>query len=189
MNKEITNWLLSEMDFFSGCALFAKYCKNKIFVRSIISNPKNFNKLEYELKKLAGIPLSLLFTQNCSNKELIQSIEKKEKIKIVPKGKTSKVAKVPKVVINQNKEQHTYYDPIALAKIRIKDLYVKIDKMHSQLYDLGESNAPDIIAKRLEILEKRKKIIKKYDELYQLKEAYFNTGKIDPKMKELLKTK
>jgi len=65
---------------------------------------------------------------------------------------------------------------------------VQIDIMHRQLYDLGESNEPAIVKKRYKILEKRKPIIKKADEIYQLKEAYFKTNVIDDKLKKLLKT-
>jgi carboxylesterase type B len=173
------------MDFATGAALFAKYCKNKTFVRAVTMNPKNASKLEYELKKLAGIPLTLLFTQKCSNKELLKNIDTK---KIDKKSQTFKAVQVPKVLITQT-TKHTPNDPIAKAKKLIKDWYIQIDKMHKELYDLGESNDPAVVKQRKTILEKRKPIIKKYDELYLLKEDFFKTGIIAPRIEELIKTK
>jgi len=180
--EDIKKWLLSDMDFAAGAALFAKYCKNKTLVRNITINPRNAKKLEYELKKLASIPVALLFNQKCSNKELLKVASAK------PTHKKLSTPRSPKSPPKTQATAPTYNDPIAKAKKRLSDWYIKIDKMHMQLYELGESNAPDVVKKRLAILEKRKPIINKCDELYRLKEAYFDTGKYNPKIAELLIT-
>jgi len=191
--EDIKKWLLSDMDFSAGAALFSKYCKNKTLVRSITINPRNAKKLEYELKKLAGIPVTLLFNQKCSNKELLKIAEKGLKRTII---KATQQKENQNINVNKKNVLYamctqttapTYNDPIAKAKKRLSEWYIKIDKMHRQLYDLGESNAPDVVKKRLAILQKRKPIIQKCDELYRLKEAYFDTGKYDPRIAELLK--
>ena len=76
--QEIKKWLTSNMELQKGFDLLKKYCTNKILVRSIV-NTKNAKKLEYELKKLAGIPLSQILTQKGSNQELIKQKAERRK--------------------------------------------------------------------------------------------------------------
>ena len=51
-------------------------------------------------------------------------------------------------------------------------LYALIDKRHRELYDLGTSNADDVVRKRKKILDGRKPAIDRADRLYRLKEAW-----------------
>ena len=66
--EDIKKWLISDMDFAAGAALFAKYCKNKTFVHSITINPRNAKKLEYELKNLPEYRLLYSSTKNAATK-------------------------------------------------------------------------------------------------------------------------
>lgn len=62
---------------------------------------------------------------------------------------------------------------IIAAKKEISSLYALIDKRHRELYDLGTSNADDVVRKRKKILDGRKPAIERADRLYRLKEAWF----------------
>lgn len=189
---DIKDWLTGEKDYAAGMELLAKYCKNKFLVRSLSVGASNLPKLEYELKIIAGIPLSLIFTQKCSNKELLTSIEKKAtqpkqnqqtKPKPKPLSNKSTLSSADKTIPT---ESPLLPDPIAQAKAYIKDLYIVVDKMHRKLYEVGESNDAKIVAKRYKILEKRKPVIQILYEIYQLKESYFKTGVIDERLTQLL---
>lgn len=62
---------------------------------------------------------------------------------------------------------------ILAAKKEVASLYALIDKRHRELYDLGSSNADDVVRKRKKILDGRKPAIERSDRLYRLKEAWF----------------
>jgi len=71
--EDIKAWLTSEMDYKQGVELFAKYCPNKMYVRNFRRGnaDTNVRKLEYEMKRLLGIPLEVITSQRCSNQQLI----------------------------------------------------------------------------------------------------------------------
>lgn len=69
------------------------------------------------------------------------------------------------------------------AKAEISSLYAIIDKMHRQLYDLGTGNDDKTVRARKRLLDKRRPIIQRADELYRLKEDYFALDDADAKRK------
>jgi len=156
---DIISWLQSDKDYHEGVALLAKYHKNRIFIQFFQrATPKRtLPKLEYELRKLLkGRPLPKP-TQTLAANTFINKPEKTESDKNIP-------------------------DTIRKAKDEIYDLFTRISTMHRQLYELGEGNSEEVVARRKAILDERLPLIARYEKLYLLKEKYFDTGTPDPEL-------
>ena len=164
---DIKAWLSGSKDWSAGIALLEKYHKNKFFVKKFrLSSPQaNKGKLEYELKKLLGIPLSAIFTG--------KKVDNQQQ-KHIAQGKE------PNII--ESKEPGI----ITAAKEEIYNLYTKISIAHRHLFELGESNSEDVVAKRKQILDERLPLIKRYEKIYLLKEEYFKTGTIPDELPQLL---
>ncbi len=163
---DIKAWLQNqERDYLQGVTLLEKHHKNKMLVRHFRGSNSTFNakKLEYELKKLSGIPLTVLFTQAGSNSQQIEA--------------------TPEKTIRQEKE---IPEAIKKAKGELYRLFTDISIAHRMLYELGESNSEDIVKQRKELLEKRLPLIQRYEQLYLLKEQYFATGTLPDALPLLL---
>jgi len=155
---DIKTWLQSQnKDYSKGVELFEKHHKNKMLAR-YFNNGKpatHAKKLEYELKKLIGIPLTILFAEN--------SIEEKPVVTI---------ALLPEI--------------IKQAKTAVYELFTSISIAHRHLYELGESNAEEIVKQRKQLIDERLPLIRRYEQIYLLKEQYFTTGVISPELPLLL---
>lgn len=147
--EEIKQWLDSERNYDEGARIFAKYSKNKIMARTFLTRKEQYygGKLAYEMSKLVKLPRP--------SQRVVQPI-----IMISP----------------VRADRKDYLPPVISAiKKEIASLYNLIDKMHGELYDLGTSNAADVVAARKRLLDKRKPACFSVDVLYHLKEEYFRT--------------
>jgi hypothetical protein len=192
--NKIREWLLSDMNREKGLAIFCQICRGKPIARG--AHLFDRKKLEYQMKLLYGIDPVKLFNQKCSNQQLINEHEENKKTagqvpaaerqmgaaqnrpaerRPAPAEKTAVGEKVPA-------DQHI----ILQAKTAIADLSVEIAKLHNDLWDTGVENDKKTVAKRRRILDKRLALIRRKEEIYQLKEKYFQTGEISPMLTELL---
>ena len=182
--EEIKSWLIdARHEYTKGVEIFLKYCNNRCLGNTFIrGDAKLLDKLEYEMKKLIGIPLEKIFDQTCSNEQLINDYCPRQKQTVSTVKSTMPV----KPVIVQIKKEIQIPSIITEAKAEIRMLYSTIDKMHSELYELGTENDPDTVDKRRNILQKRKPLISKVEKLYNLKEEYFRTNKVPDELTSLL---
>jgi hypothetical protein len=58
--------------------------------------------------------------------------------------------------------------------------------MHTELYNLGTSNDKAVVEQRHKILQERKPLIARCEQLYELKEEYFRTRVLSGTLKELV---
>jgi len=155
---DIKAWLQSQdKDYAQGVKLFEEHHKNKMLAR-YFNNGKpvtHLKKLEYELKKLIGIPLTVLFAENSTEEKPVVAI-----------------ALLPEV--------------IKQAKTAVYELFTSISIAHRHLYELGESNAEEIVKQRKKLIDERLPLIRRYEQIYLLKEQYFTTGIISPELTLLL---
>lgn len=192
--EDIKQYLIdSKRDYREGARIFSKYSTNKyladFFIRGSVSLQ---SKLEYELKKILGIPLPILFNQKCSNEQLLSTFFKKD----IPKPEESKVVeKKPEQILNKIKTEQTpcpanvnpeYYQIIQQCKDQLFNLSTKIATIHNELFEVGKGNSETLCNKRKKLLDKRKPLIKLYDRLYELKEEYFRTEKMPEELKKLI---
>jgi hypothetical protein len=155
---DIKTWLQSQdKNYAQGVELFEKHHKNKMLARYFHNGKPatHAKKLEYELKKLSGIPLTILFAENTAEEKPVVTI-----------------ALLP--------------DIIKQAKTAVYELFTAISIAHRKLYELGESNSEDVVTQRKALMDERLPLIQRYEQIYLLKEQYFNTGVISPELPLLL---
>jgi hypothetical protein len=152
---KIQSWIDNpDRDYAKGVALFAQYSKNKALVRYFQTGTARFRmgKLVYEMGKVAKTvsavkehPVEQRGMPRCNSTSI--SLAKPHSVTLPPY--------------------------ILAAKKEISALYALIDKRHRELYDLGTSNADDVVRHRKRILDDRKPAIERADHLYRLKEEWF----------------
>ena len=162
---DIQQWLSDRHhDYAEGVAIFARHSANRGMVRTLTKGSARFwmGKLEYEMGKLAqqraGREMGQDVSQNVS-KMNVKTSEHPISQHVQMSKKMSKSPAIPEVIMS--------------AKAEISSLYAIIDKMHRQLYDLGTGNGDKTVRARKRLLDKRRPIIQRADELYRLKEDYF----------------
>ena len=154
--NEIQQWLDNpNRDYAEGVEIFGRHCPNKAYVRHFRTGTARFQmrQLVYEMGKMVKAAISdkrPVETQNFASLQPRQS----ERPRI-----TGSPATLPPYILAAKKE--------------VSSLYALIDKLHRGLYDLGTSNADDVVRKRKKILDWRKPAIERADLLYRLKEAWF----------------
>ena len=157
--NDIQQWLDNPgHDYSAGVTLFARYSKNRALVRYFQSGTARFRigNLVYEMGKLAKAASStkrIVETQNFASLQPRQSEH-------------------PRATVSPATARTQLPPYILAAKKEISSLYALIDKRHRELYDLGTSNADDVVRKRKKILDGRKPAINRADRLYRLKEAW-----------------
>lgn len=160
--NDLQQWLDNpDRDYAEGVALFAQYSKNKVLVRYFKTGTARFRmgKLVYEMGKLAKTAVTTERADKWANKQPLAASQTPQTTCVTDNRKGQIKAVIP--------------DFILAAKKEISSLYALIDKRHRELYDLGTSNADDVVRKRKKILDGRKPAIDRADRLYRLKEAWF----------------
>lgn len=178
--EDIKQWLIGTMKYQEGVMIFSRYCRNAVMIREFQNGipARNHKKLEFEMKMLLKIPPKMIFTQKCSNEQLLNSIFKTT---IEP------VQQKAIFVKSEVKNKNIAIPPIITeAKELLKDLYTRISILHNDLYNLGESNDNKVVSARKKILAERSPMIQKYEGLYNLKEEFFITQKIPAGLTEIM---
>ncbi len=160
--NELQQWLNNpDRDYAAGVALFAQHSKNKALVRYFQTGTARFRmgKLVYEIGKLAKTAVTTVRADKWANEQPSAARQTSQTSCITGDKKGRMKVSVP--------------DYILAAKKEIAALYALIDKQHRELYDLGTSNADDVVRHRKRILDGRKPAIERADRLYQLKEEWF----------------
>ena len=153
--NEIQSWINDpNRDYAAGVVLFAKYSKNRALVRYFRTGTARFrmSKLVYEMGKVAKTAIPEKRPVGANDYSPLQP----------------RTSQQPRVA-GSSSPLPPY---ILAAKKEVSSLYALIDKRHRELYDLGTSNADDVVRKRKKILDGRKPAIKRADRLYRLKEAW-----------------
>lgn len=164
--NDIQQWLDNPgHDYSAGVTLFARYSKNRALVRYFQSGTARFRmgKLVYEMGKLAKAASSA-GSHTATKAVVVIDSDQHPRLASDVTAKTSDVCRRASDV--------SIPDFILAAKKEISSLYALIDKQHRELYDLGTSNADDVVRKRKKILDSRKPAIDRADRLYRLKEAW-----------------
>ena len=160
--NDLQQWIDDpDRDYAEGVALFAQYSKNKALVRYFQTGTARFRmgKLVYEIGKVAKT-----VSDERANQRANTQLSTPHQAPSTPNAPAHFKGQIKNQVIP---------DFILAAKKEISTLYALIDKRHRELYDLGTSNADDVVRKRKRILDDRKPAIQRADRLYRLKEEWF----------------
>lgn len=152
-----------------GVALFVRFGGNRFQARYFENTQARFalKKLVYELGKLvkqgkgdveSSAPIQDIQTQELDN-QTQQPVDQPQE----PNGTITK-SDIPEVA--------------AIAKSIVHDTWVELSRIKEELFNLGNENTPDIIARRKALLDEQAPLAARYNEVYEAKEAFFN-GELD----------
>lgn len=154
-NIEIQTWLDSPTkDYQQGVALLEKYSSNARLVHVYRNSSPRFQlqNLVGDLKRLLSVPA---------------------KEDALPTAASTPRTPAPAQTTIAQKDDTP---PEIKAKIeRAGKLWVKICKTHTELYNVGESNSPEAVEKRKNLLEKRVPEIEEYENLWKEIKAWQDT--------------
>lgn len=174
---DIQQWLSDRHhDYAEGVAIFARHSANKGMVRTLTKGSARFwmGKLEYEMGKLA---------KQCTGREMGNGAQRDNVVRVP--GKDAARVSGRDAARHVSTSTSAIPEVIMSAKAEISSLYAIVDKMHRQLYDLGTGNDDKTVRARKRLLDKRRPIIQRADELYRFKEDYFALDDADAKRKTL----
>ena len=160
--NELQSWINNpDRDYAVGVELFSQYSKNKALVRYFQTGTARFRmgKLVYEIGKVAKTVSDERANQRANTQ-------------LSTPHQAPSTHNAPAHFKGQIKSK-VIPDFILAAKKQVAAMYAIIDKRHRELYDLGTSNADDVVRHRKKILDERKHVIESVDRLYRLKEEWF----------------
>lgn len=190
-NKErIVRWLLSDMEPREGRLLLAEIHPNRRLARN--AQRMSANMAAYELKALLGIPREALFTQKCSNKELINryvtretGTEKRNTAGNAPRGNDAGHASQGKK--EKARPRVPADDHLLLqAKEAVAELAVEASKLHNALYETGEVNGEKNTRLRADMLEQLRIVTDLKEAIWKEKEDYCTTGVASQALKDMV---
>ena len=76
---------------------------------------------------------------------------------------------------------------MAAAKSLLHELWVAMTEKQEELRAVGEGNSDAEVKERKRIMAERDPIIKDYNDLYELKEAYFESGEVPAGLEDLVR--
>ena len=188
--ERIIRWLESDMNLQEGRSLLAEIHPNRRLARN--SSRMSANMTAYELKALLGIPKEALFTQKCSNKELINryvtrktGTEKRNTAGNAPRGNAaghSAQGKKEKARPRVPADDHL----LLQAKEAVAELAVEASKLHNALFETGEVNNAKNNKARAEMLEALRTATDLKEAIWEEKEKYCDTGVAGRELKDLV---
>lgn len=72
------------------------------------------------------------------------------------------------------------------AKKMVHDAWVKLSKIHRQMYDTGEGNGEKEVAERKRLMNEREPLIERYNSIYEAKEKFFAGSLTEAQLKEVV---
>lgn len=178
--KEVYKWLKSDdKDYNKGVEILAAHCNNKFLVNTFQKSSAQFSmsKLIVELKKVLGMPIA--------------DIAMNKPIPIMDFGIEKESININLITSSENPPVVDSVDEIPelikKAKMIYSELRNRIRDIDESLFNIGTSNASDIVKQRSKLLNERNPLISLSEKIYLLKEEYFITKKIPADLEELLK--
>ena len=188
--ERIIRWLESDMNLQEGRSLLAEIHPNRRLARN--AQRMSAGMAAYELKALLGIPKEALFTQKCSNKELINryvtretGTEKRNTAGNAPRGNAaghSAQGKKEKARPRVPADDHL----LLQAKEAVAELAVEASKLHNALFETGEVNNAKNNKARAEMLEALRTATDLKEAIWEEKEKYCDTGVAGRELKDLV---
>ncbi len=161
MKTEVTDWLERGGDYGEGVELLRKYSRNRMLVRRYERSQERYlgGTLRALLARMAGVQPGAGGGQPST----AAGVE----------GQPRTAAGVPEVV--------------AAAKSLLHELWVAMTEKQEELRAVGEGNSDAEVKERKRIMAERDPIIKDYNDLYELKEAYFESGEVPAGLEDLVR--
>lgn len=172
MKKAIISWLESpSKDYFEGVRLLQAAGARPRLVAMFNNRSPRFalDELIYNLRKMAASAPS----STSSSTSILHQDEPPKIIQVATPAKSS----IP--------DSH----PAAIAKRLVQDLHTEISRLHNELFDIGVANDDRSMERRRSIIEERKPLIKRYNQIYEAKEAFFSGELNDSQLLDIINYK
>lgn len=171
MKTDVTGWLERGGDYGEGVELLRKYSRNRMLVRRYERSQERYlgSTLRALLARMAGVQPGAGGGQPSTAAGVEVQPGAAAGVEVQP----STAAGVPEVV--------------AAAKSLLHELWVAMTEKQEELRAVGEGNSDAEVKERKRIMAERDPIIKDYNDLYELKEAYFESGEVPAGLEELVR--
>ena len=181
MKTEVTDWLERGGDYGEGVELLRKYSRNRMLVRRYERSQERYlgGTLRALLARMAGVQPGAGGGQPSTAAGVEVQPRTAAGVEVQPRtaagveGQPSTAAGVPEVV--------------AAAKSLLHELWVAMTEKQEELRAVGEGNSDAEVKERKRIMAERDPIIKDYNDLYELKEAYFESGEVPAGLEDLVR--
>lgn len=182
MKNEVEQWLKNGADYGAGVELLKKYSTNRLLVR----------RYEHSSAEYLGATLKALLCR-MARVAVVQprtAAKVQARATVVPQPRAAvTVAPRATVAAQPRAEVAKAALPAVVeeAKSLLHELWVAMSAKQEQLQEVGEGNSEAEVAERKRIMAERDPIIKNYNELYELKEAYFESGEVSGELEKMVK--
>jgi len=164
--EEISRWIERGAPYDEGVALFARHARNKTLLRVFPGRSTRYaDKLEYELRKLAGLsqPVKKLAPSSLPAPDPHTFHMSELEDGIAPKEDEDE-GETPEVIIKLRDEFTRCYNQRSI--------------LHKELRQMEAGNSARVIARRKILVDQIKSLSLRLDELWPVYEAWRNEGTI-----------
>lgn len=197
MKEEIEDWLARGGEYAEGVKLLAKYSRNKMLVRRYEHGTARFlgETLKGVLRRMAGVSMERKAAESCCmGKEAAENgcRDAGESGETGENGESGETGKTGEAAENGSREVEAgdrgeLPEVVVEAKSLLHELWVEMGAKQVALKAVGDGNSDAEVAERKRIMAERDPIIKDYNELYELKEQYFETGEVPEGLERMVK--
>ena len=188
MKNEVEKWLENGGDYEEGVELLRKYSRNRMLVR----------RYERSAERYLGGTLRALLVRMAK----AQGGQQPSRTAVVDAGQQPSTAaedagQQPNTAAATDGGQEPGEDGteaarevpavVAEAKSLLHELWVAMSAKQVELRDVGEGNSEREVAERKRIMAERDPIIKDYNELYGLKEEYYERGEVPEELERMVR--
>ena len=176
MKNEVEQWLKNGADYEEGVKILKKDSTNRLLVR----------RYEHSRAEYLGDTLKALLGRMAK----VGRVRPRATVAAVPRATMVEKpqAEVAKEQLPEAEETKVQLPQVVEeAKSLLHELWVAMSAKQVQLQDVGDGNGDAEVAERKRIMAERDPIIKDYNDLYELKEAYFESGVVSEELERMVK--
>ena len=177
MKNEVEQWLENGAEYEEGVKILKKYTTNRLLVRRYEHSSAEYlgATLKALLCRMARVAVVRPQPRTAeATQARVAVVRPQPRATVGPQPRTAAAkAELPAVV--------------AEAKSLLHELWVAMSEKQEQLQEVGEGNSEAEVSERKRIMAERDPIIKNYNELYELKEAYFESGEVSAELEKMVK--
>lgn len=176
MKNEVEQWLKNGADYEEGVKILKKWSTNRLLVR----------RYEHSSAEYLGATLKALLCRmarvSVVRPQPRAAVATQARAVVRPQPRAAVAAQARAAVAKAELPA-----VVEEAKSLLHELWVAMSEKQEQLQEVGEGNSEAEVSERKRIMAERDPIIKNYNELYELKEAYFESGEVSGELERMVK--
>lgn len=177
MKNEVEQWLKNGADYEKGVKILKKWSTNRLLVR----------RYEHSSAEYLGATLKALLCRMAR----VAVVRPQPRTAVAAQARAAVVRPQPRTAVAAHPRAEVAKAELPAvveeAKSLLHELWVAMSEKQDQLQEVGEGNSEAEVSERKRIMAERDPIIKNYNELYELKEAYFESGEVSGELEKMVK--